>query len=356
MIFGANIQTKVAEKVTKLALSAFSRIDALILNHGILSAVTRVSSSSVAEWQNLYNVNLFSAVAFVKAALPSLRVARGRIIFTSSGAATGAYSTWGAYGSSKAALNHLAMTLAVEEPKITSVSIRPGVVDTGMQKSIREEHNHSMDEKDMEKFSGLHRDGKLLKPEQPGGVIARLAVGAGLDLSGKFLRYVNEVSTVSLRLHTAPLVAGRVYSQELTLCFSAGMTPPSRNFRAIPIRALDLFIHLVKRLLRPPKMVSTSQAMEWVAGRALKPTLKPLKASGSVVTAWEDEAVRVEAGDLEMTAMEKRAVALTQTERVFTLKHKGSSHSHKGEISGTISQGQGETISHCRSIGKKSVH
>jgi len=28
----------------------------------------------------------------------------------------------------------------------------------------------------------------LLKPEQPGNVIAKLAVGAGKELSGKFLR------------------------------------------------------------------------------------------------------------------------------------------------------------------------
>ncbi len=35
---------------------------------------------------------------------------------TSSGAATGAYQGWGAYGAGKAVLNHLALTLAVEEP------------------------------------------------------------------------------------------------------------------------------------------------------------------------------------------------------------------------------------------------
>jgi NAD(P)-dependent dehydrogenase (short-subunit alcohol dehydrogenase family) len=39
----------------------------------------------------------------------------------------------GAYGSSKAALNHLARTLAVEEPDVTTVAVRPGVVDTDMQ-------------------------------------------------------------------------------------------------------------------------------------------------------------------------------------------------------------------------------
>jgi NAD(P)-dependent dehydrogenase (short-subunit alcohol dehydrogenase family) len=84
-------------------------------------------------------------------------------------------------------LNHLATTLAVEEPDITTVAIRPGVVDTEMQVEVRG-HNAVMDQKDTEKFKLLYEKGELLKPEQPGNVIARLAAGAGKGLSGKFLR------------------------------------------------------------------------------------------------------------------------------------------------------------------------
>lgn len=120
----------------------------------------------------------------VQAALPELRKSKGRIILTSSGASVNTYTTWGAYGASKAALNHLALTLTVEEPNITSVAIRPGVVDTDMQTKVRS-HAEVMDEKDVEKFKGLHEQGKLLRPDQPGNVIARLAVVAGRELSGK---------------------------------------------------------------------------------------------------------------------------------------------------------------------------
>lgn len=62
-----------------------------------------------------------------KHAIPHLRQTKGRIINVSSGAATGHYASWGAYGSSKAAMNHFTATLAVEEPDITSVAVRPGV-------------------------------------------------------------------------------------------------------------------------------------------------------------------------------------------------------------------------------------
>lgn len=114
-------------------------------------------------------------------------------MFTSSGAATAAYSTWGAYGSSKAALNHLALTLGVEEPDVTTVSIRPGVVDTEMQRALREVHHTAMEKQDAERFSTLHKEGKILKPEQPGNVMARLVLDAPEGLSGKFLTYVHGV-------------------------------------------------------------------------------------------------------------------------------------------------------------------
>ena len=102
----------------------------------------------------------------------------------SSGASVSAYSTWGSYGSSKAALNHLALTLTAEEPEITTVAIRPGVVDTEMQKEVRG-YATVMDDKDAQKFKSAYEEGKLLRPGQPGNVIARLSLGAGRDLSGK---------------------------------------------------------------------------------------------------------------------------------------------------------------------------
>ena len=122
-----------------------------------------------------------------KAAIPELRKSKGAIIFTSSGVSTGAYSTWGAYGGSKAAINHLARQLSVEEPEITSIAVRPGVVDTDMQKQLREVHSAIMAAKDNEKFLGLHAGGKLLKPQQPGNVIAKLALDPPKELNGQYV-------------------------------------------------------------------------------------------------------------------------------------------------------------------------
>ncbi|KAL9061642.1 MAG: hypothetical protein Q9206_000462 [Seirophora lacunosa] len=176
-----------AERCVEIAIKDFGKLDGLILNHGVLEPATRIIDSDPKAWRECFDVNFFSLVAFIKSALPLLRKSGGRVIFTSSGAATKAYSTWGAYGASKAAMNHLNLTLAAEEPKVTCVSIRPGVVDTQMQIDVRDIHSKSMDHKDNDKFRSLHEEGQLVRPEQPGHVIAKLVVNAPKVLSGKFL-------------------------------------------------------------------------------------------------------------------------------------------------------------------------
>ncbi|KAF2191024.1 NAD(P)-binding protein [Zopfia rhizophila CBS 207.26] len=176
-------------KAVELAISRWGRLDAVIVNHGILDPVKRVADSSAEEWRSSFDVNVFSAVELIKVALPSLRQTQGRIILTSSGAAVNAYTAWSAYGASKAVLNHLALTLSIEEPDITTVSVRPGVVDTEMQRELREVHHETMDKKDAEKFASLKMAGRLLKPEQPGHVIAKLAIEAPKQLSGRFLNW-----------------------------------------------------------------------------------------------------------------------------------------------------------------------
>ena len=203
-IAGDLAETKTAKESVTAALKKFGRIDGLILNHGVLEPATRIADSNAEEWKKCFDVNFFSAVTFVylaspngdetstdrlqiQAALPSLRQTNGRVIFTSSGAAVKGYSTWGAYGASKAAVNHLCQTLATEEPKVTSIAVRPGVVDTQMQRDIRDIHSAVMDEKDAAKFRSLQWDGGIIQPEQPGHVIAELVIGAPKDLSGKFL-------------------------------------------------------------------------------------------------------------------------------------------------------------------------
>ncbi|KAJ0419189.1 hypothetical protein BJY00DRAFT_286438 [Aspergillus carlsbadensis] len=176
-------------KAVELAVNTFGGLDGLVLNHGILGQVGKVATADIEEWKKGYDVNFFSLVSFVTAALPQLRERKGRIVFTSSGAAVSAYRGWGLYGSTKAAMNHLALSLGEEEEDVTSVSIRPGMVDTEMQRELREDHATTLEPQVHAKFTGVHKDGKLLKPEQPGHVMAKLVLEAPKELSGKFLTW-----------------------------------------------------------------------------------------------------------------------------------------------------------------------
>lgn len=125
----------------------------------------------------------------MKEAIPELRKSSGRVVFISSGASTNAFVGWGAYGTSKAALDHLCAHLAAEEPSIISVTVSPGKVDTAMQKQIREEGKSGMTPDFHAAFVAEHEDGRLLHPDQPGTVIAKVAISATNKLSGKHYRY-----------------------------------------------------------------------------------------------------------------------------------------------------------------------
>lgn len=106
----------------------------------------------------------------------------------------GSLQAWGAYGSSKAAINSLSAHLALEEKDITSIAIRPGKVDTGMQQLIRDTGSGTMEKAAYESFVKAKETGELLKPEQPGNVIARLVASPAKELSGKFTKYVTHIS------------------------------------------------------------------------------------------------------------------------------------------------------------------
>ncbi|KAI3330635.1 short-chain dehydrogenase [Ustulina deusta] len=179
----------VAPKIVASTLKTFGKIDGLVINHSSLSPMTKIFDSDAEEWRRAFDINVFSAVALVKESIPELRKSNGRVIFISSGASSNPYIGWGAYGTSKAALNHLCAHLAVEEPSITTVTVSPGKVDTTMQKQIREDGHIGMSPDVHASFVAEHENGRLLNPDQPGTVIAKLAIGATNALTGKHYRW-----------------------------------------------------------------------------------------------------------------------------------------------------------------------
>ena len=78
--------------------------------------------------------------------------------------------------------------LAREEPEIVCMSVRPGIVDTAIVNSLyTNPHRAQVMDQEQFKFMQLQKEhGKLLKPEQPAEMFAKLVLEAPKSLSGQF--------------------------------------------------------------------------------------------------------------------------------------------------------------------------
>jgi NAD(P)-dependent dehydrogenase (short-subunit alcohol dehydrogenase family) len=79
----------------------------------------------------VHDVNVVAPLALTAAVLPVLAEG-GAVVNITSDAAVEAYEGWGAYGSSKAALEHASRILAVEHPEVRVLVVDPGDMRTEM--------------------------------------------------------------------------------------------------------------------------------------------------------------------------------------------------------------------------------
>jgi NAD(P)-dependent dehydrogenase (short-subunit alcohol dehydrogenase family) len=170
-------------------LEHFGRIDSLVNNAGIVQPLAPVADTHPDDWRYNIEVNLFAPFYLVRSAIFNLRKHNGRIVNVSSGAATMVIENASAYCTGKAALNHFTRVLATEEKEVTALTVRPGVVDTGMQAVLRNEAGNDMPADRIAYYRQLKERGELEPPEIPARAIAWLALYAPSDFSGKFLDY-----------------------------------------------------------------------------------------------------------------------------------------------------------------------
>jgi NAD(P)-dependent dehydrogenase (short-subunit alcohol dehydrogenase family) len=109
-------------------------LDVLVNNASELGPIGPLSTFDVPRFGRLFPVNVGAPMVLVQLALPLLTERRGLIVNITSDAATAAYPGWGPYGATKAALELLTRTLAVElrEQGVSSVLVDPGDMRTRM--------------------------------------------------------------------------------------------------------------------------------------------------------------------------------------------------------------------------------
>jgi NAD(P)-dependent dehydrogenase (short-subunit alcohol dehydrogenase family) len=116
---------------------AVTRLDLLVNNASDLgpSPLPRLAEVPLAAVRQVYEANVLAPLALTQLFLPRLRAAHGTVLNISSDAAVAAYPGWGAYGSSKAALDQLTAVLAAEEPGLAVYSVDPGDMRTEMHQA-----------------------------------------------------------------------------------------------------------------------------------------------------------------------------------------------------------------------------
>ena len=142
----------------------------LINNAGMVDPIGLIGSVNSEEISKAMAVNLTAPMIISNEFISKLKDFDGskRIVNISSGAGRNAYEGWGTYCATKAGLDHFSRVVAIEQLNaknpVEIVSIAPGIIDTGMQETIRSSKEDAFPL--LEKFIDYKEQGQLSSAEQ----------------------------------------------------------------------------------------------------------------------------------------------------------------------------------------------
>lgn len=111
---------------------------ALVLAGARLGAAGGLAETELADWDEVFRVNVLGNLAVVKAALPTmLDSGYGRTVCFAGGGAAYAYPEFSAYACSKAAMVRQVENLGAQYPALTFVALAPGAVETDTLAAVR---------------------------------------------------------------------------------------------------------------------------------------------------------------------------------------------------------------------------
>jgi NAD(P)-dependent dehydrogenase (short-subunit alcohol dehydrogenase family) len=162
-------------RIVEEAASAMDGLDVLVNNAGIYRP-GRVAELQLSDWQAQFDLNVRAPFFLCKAAYPWLKKADGAVVVNVlSNLAQRPVANAAAYSASKAALQSLGETLALEWAKddIRVVAVSPGVVDTPIHGGA-----------DLSGVAAEHPLRRIGKPEEVASAILFLACDASAWITG----------------------------------------------------------------------------------------------------------------------------------------------------------------------------
>ncbi|MFE6511671.1 SDR family NAD(P)-dependent oxidoreductase [Nocardioides sp. NPDC057767] len=116
------------------AVARHGRLDLLVHNASELGPMLPLAEVPESLFSSVLETNLVAPLALTQRLLPYLIASRGTLVGISSDAAVEHYPTWGTYAASKAALDHLVLTLG-DENGIRAYAVDPGDMRTAMHQA-----------------------------------------------------------------------------------------------------------------------------------------------------------------------------------------------------------------------------
>lgn len=118
------------EKLAEVVQQRWGKLDALVVNAGVLGDLTPAAQITAKAWNQVLAVNLIAPARFIRAFEALLKKSdAGRAVFTTSGVGSRrAKAYWAAYGASKAGLDNLVQSWAAE---LSDSTVRVNLVDPG---------------------------------------------------------------------------------------------------------------------------------------------------------------------------------------------------------------------------------
>jgi NAD(P)-dependent dehydrogenase (short-subunit alcohol dehydrogenase family) len=114
----------------------FGRLDVLVHCAGVLGKLTPVGHIQPQDWADVVGVNLTAVWRLIRTCDPLLRAApAGRAVFATDARASDPLAYWGAYGATKAGMEHLVRTWAAELAitRVKAVLFDPGAMRTRLR-------------------------------------------------------------------------------------------------------------------------------------------------------------------------------------------------------------------------------
>lgn len=183
-VAGSGASSAVAQALVGAALQLGNFVG-FIHNAGILNAGPLAYELIESQYDEIMESNVKGGYQLARFAYPHLIRQPGSVaVFLGSGVAEHNITGMGIYAIAKAAEEHLARQLAVEAPEVTCFTYRPGIVETEMQKQLREAQGGGSDTL-RHLFRGYKSQGRVLAPEQSARALVRILEGSPGKFHGK---------------------------------------------------------------------------------------------------------------------------------------------------------------------------